>query len=172
MKNLIKFILKEEEENFDWVRDAQQRIEIGKPIDFPKNKFKFVINYMHGDADGYTDNVIMVDGGNLELVDKYVTVLEALDGSREPYDAIDKLIEQGIRPWDLDEYWNDPRFDVERKEAENDKEKLRDWFSDSFSEGNFIEHDMHYDGYARMIEFTATYFNHQGLEHRVKINKL
>lgn len=155
MKNLIRKILRENDE-FGWIKDIQPLITIGNPKtqSNPKHKIKIVFDFMHGDADSYSDEAILIDGDDTnrlralldlyELTDKYFNdddLTPLTDAIKNSGDLISRL------DWE--------------------EEELEDYLMDS----GVVAYDVHYDGYTAGNISEVTYFDHSGIEHEAKITK-
>lgn len=87
MKNLIKKILKENED-LGWALDATSDTNlpftIGNPTQKPKiaDIFRFKVSYMHGDADGYNTENFDVAASDMEMVINYITFFVNLSSNR------------------------------------------------------------------------------------------
>jgi len=132
------------------------KIKIGKPIknETPKNCYKFVINFMFGDADGYDEVELEVDKDNPYL-ERFINFLERC----EDFDA-DNSWDELEDAWLFveDAWWGDD----DEKESEIEKADIFfEWLSDVAREG----YNASFDGYG------VTFFNEQGIEHEVKITK-
>lgn len=170
MSNLrlrIKNIINEGE--FDWVDTVAPRLEVGRPVTErnPKNTFRFDMEFMHGDADAYTNKVFDIKADDQDTLNHWLLAIELNQSSgRDGTDEIAKtLFDQGVRPWDLDDYYEEFEFeDSDDTEIINSISEILD---DEISEWDS-------NGYGRASTqgFSITYFDENGLEHEVKINPI
>jgi hypothetical protein len=166
MKRLIKTILKEEE--FDWVDSVAPRLEIGDPISNPKNKFKFDMEFMHGDADAYTNKTLLIDAEDQDKLNHWLLAIELNQkhGRDGGHNVAYDLYQKGIRPWHLSSYYDPEDYD------EEDPDEMIESMAEIIDE-EISEYDSSgYDGMAGNAGFKVTYFDKTGLEHKVKINPL
>lgn len=128
-------------------------IIIGRPIEQPKyeNVYKIVIDFMYGDADGSGQTELFIDKDNKELP-RFIKFLN--DCEKVP----------GLAGWDsIKNYVPDFKIfasDINRPEHNEDLEDIYvEWHSDPTNDG----------GEARFDGYRITFFNEEGIEHRVTI---
>ena len=139
------------------------KIKIGKQIkpEVHKNEYKFVIEFMYGDADGYGNEEIFINKDN-PFLERFINFLDdckkAYPGGRGGYDDYNSDV--------VPDYWLFAEdYD---KELTDEEEKLRE------SVDFYIEwqHDPSGDGIMASFEgYEITFFDEQGIEHEVKITK-
>lgn len=124
-------------------------IVIGKPVNNKvcKNTYQLVVEYMHGDADGYTTKDKTYPVSNIEQLKLDIVALTAVD-DRDTVedDVIVAFTSHGVTG-DLDE--------------------LYDAFRDNWFEG-----DITYEGeWAAVSSVTLFYFDEDGVKHNASWNK-
>ncbi len=136
------------------------RLIIGKSLvkTNPKNKFKFVFDFMHGDADGSSTTDFLVDKDN-EYLDRFLDFMDAMDNI-DPDEC-----EKKDRPKDWYLFYH-LFHGVSYEDEDSDEEQPEinhgidfDWDHD---------HTCDNSRYAYMTGMTITYFDENGVEHEVK----
>jgi len=152
MRDTIKKILKESD--FDWISGTDDLpFEIGEripPKDTPKNTIKMKVEWMHGDADGYTNDKFSFNMDKPKQRERFLLLIKAINAYRYSDEYIDG--------------WGElKRCFVKAGMSKDEAESMRyEWESDMQSDGEFPAHPS--------IE-RITYFDNEGIERKVKMKK-
>ena len=133
------------------------RLKIGKPLTKtnPKNSYKFVFDFMHGDADGDSTTEFVVDKDN-EYIDRFLEFMDAMD-TIDPDDVKKK---NRPKDWDffMEQFSGTSWIGDEEKEVKHGIDF--EWDRDQTCDGC---------RYASLSGPTVTYFDENGLEYAVKV---
>jgi len=170
MKNLINKILKED---WGWVDDVSEVLEIGEPLTMsnPKNMFRVYVQHGHGEDNAtWSDNYWSVSVKDIDKVLTQLKILRILAGNGYFYTVqhiVDEVL-KGNTEYILD--YEAFKSDYDRMIEEEDGDSLFDAISEALSDWGMYEYDSYSGDAATLENYKITYFDEFGVEHKVKIN--